>query len=185
MAKKGLKMEFTEVKLKGAYIIDLDLIEDSRGFFSRCWCKESFASMGLLNNIAQCNISYNHKKGTLRGMHYQKAPYEETKLVRCIRGAIYDVIIDLRKESKTYKQWFGIELTSENRKALYIPKGFAHGYLTLEDKSEIMYQVTEFYHPEAESAVAWNDPTFSIEWPMIVEDMIISEKDRKYKFWKE
>ena len=142
-------MKFIETKLAGAYIIELDLIKDTRGFFARSWCQEEFAKHGLNPNLVQCNISFNHQKGTLRGMHYQIKPHEEAKLVRCTQGKIYDVIIDLRTNSTTYKQWFGVELSAANRKMLYIPEGFAHGFQTLEDHSEVFYQMSNFYHPES------------------------------------
>src|SRR5210317_898218 len=141
-------MTFTETKLKGAFVIDLEPIQDERGFFARTWCKKEFEAHGLNPNLVQCNTSFNKKKGTLRGMHYQTAPYEEAKLIRCTMGSIYDVIIDLRKESETLKQWYACKLTAENRKMLYVPEGFAHGFQTLEDNSEVFYQMTEFYHPE-------------------------------------
>lgn len=174
-------MIFKETFLKGAFVIKLDEMQDERGFFARAWCKHEFEENGLNSNLVQCNLSYNYKKNTLRGMHFQHKPYEETKLVRCIRGSIYDVIIDLRQDSLTYKKWFGLRLSAENRKALYVPKGFAHGYLTLEDNSEVFYQATEFYNPECEDAVRWNDPVFGIEWPIREDEIIISEKDSRHK----
>ena len=172
-------MIFKETKLKGAYVIELEPLQDERGFFARSFCKREFEQHGLNPAIAQCNISYNKKKSALRGMHYQVAPYEEAKLVRCIRGAIYDVIIDLRPESLTFKQWIAVELTAENRKMLYIPEGFAHGFLTLEDDTEVFYQMSESYHPECARGVRWDDPAFQIKWPM--DKVILSDKDRAYK----
>jgi dTDP-4-dehydrorhamnose 3,5-epimerase len=172
---------FTQAKLHGAYIIDIEPKTDERGFFARTWCKDEFAKYNLNTNLVQCNISYNHRKGILRGMHYQAPPYEETKFVRCIKGAIYDVIIDLRENSPTYGEWFSIVLTAENRKMLYIPEGFAHGFQTLEDDTEVFYQMSEFYHPEYARGIRWDDPKFQIDWP--IKHPIISEKDGSYDFW--
>jgi dTDP-4-dehydrorhamnose 3,5-epimerase len=172
-------MKFTETKLKGAYVIELDEIGDSRGFFARSWCQEEFATMGLNSNLVQCNISFNLHEGTLRGMHYQIAPYEEAKLVRCTAGAIHDVIIDLRPSSETYKMWVAIELTAKNRKGLYIPEGIAHGFQTLEDYSEVFYQMSEFYHSESARGVKWDDLAFSINWPPC-SSRVISDRDLGY-----
>lgn len=169
-------MNFIETKLKGAYVIEIDPIEDERGFFARSWCQKEFAELGLNVNLVQCNISFNHKKGTLRGMHYQAKPHEEAKLVRCIKGAIYDVIIDLRLDSPTFKEWFAVEINSENRKMIYIPEGMAHGCQTLTDNTEVFYQMSEFYYRELARGVRWNDPIFRIDWPEISE-RVISEKD--------
>ena len=174
-------MKFTETQLKGAYIIEPELIRDERGFFGRSWCQKEFTERGLNPNLVQCNISFNHKKGTLRGMHYQAKPYKEAKLVRCTMGAIYDVIVDIRPESSTFKQWVAVELTAENRKMLYIPEGMAHGFQTLVDNTEVFYQMSEFYHPESATGLRWNDPALKIEW-LIKEDLIISEKDLSYSF---
>lgn len=157
-------MIFTETKLKGAFIVDIQPHEDERGFFARSWCEDEFKRHGLNPNLAQCNISFNKKRGTLRGMHYQVEPYPEVKLVRCTMGSIYDVIIDLRKDSSTFKQWFAVDLTAQNRRALYIPEGFAHGFQTLEDNTEVFYQMSEFYHPECARGVRWDDPEFGVEW---------------------
>jgi dTDP-4-dehydrorhamnose 3,5-epimerase len=169
-------MKFTETKLKGAYIIEINKIGDERGFFGRQWCQNEMAEMGLKTNIAQVNTSLNKEKGTLRGLHYQKLPYQETKLIRCIRGKIFDVIVDLRPYSASFKQWFGLELSQDNYKMLYAPDNFAHGFITLEDDSEILYLVSQFYHPEAEAGLRWDDPQFSIQWPGSVK--VISEKDK-------
>ena len=169
-------MNFQTVSLVGAYLIDLDPVADDRGFFARAWCEREFAEHELDPRVRQCNLSFNHSKGTLRGMHYQIEPYQETKFVRCIRGGIYDVIIDLRPTSATYLRWFGVELTATNRRLLYVPKGFAHGYQTLEDDSEVFYQVSEFYQPGSEGGIRWDDPTFGIDWPLGVT--LISDKDR-------
>ena len=171
-------MIFNQTPLKDAYVIELDRIEDERGFFARSWCVREFKEHGLNPNLVQCNVSFNKKKGTLRGMHYQAAPHEEAKLVRCTRGTLYDVIIDLRSDSPTFKQWFGVELTAENRKALYIPEGFAHGFQTLDDDTEVFYQMSEFYHPESARGVRYDDPTFGIEWPLL--DTIVSNGDRSF-----
>jgi dTDP-4-dehydrorhamnose 3,5-epimerase len=171
-------MIFQETKLKGAYIIELDLIEDERGFFARSFCVKEFEKYGLNPYIAQCNISYNGKKGTLRGMHYQVAPHEEVKVVRCTRGAIYDVIIDIRQDSPTFKKWLAVELTEKNRNMLYVSAGFAHGFQTLEDHAEVFYQMSEFYYPESARGVRWNDPAFNIEWPE--SKRIISSVDQGY-----
>ena len=169
-------MIFRESKLKGAFVIELERLEDPRGFFARAWCAEEFAAHGLTPVVQQSNLSFNFKKGTVRGMHFQIAPYNEAKTVRCTRGRIYDVIIDLRRDSATYKQWFGVELTADNYKMLYVPENFAHGYLTLEDDTEVAYQVSQFYTPGSERGIRWNDPAFNIEWPR-TDDLIISEKD--------
>jgi dTDP-4-dehydrorhamnose 3,5-epimerase len=158
-------MKFIETQLKGAFLIEPEPLEDERGFFARTWCRKEFEKHGLDPNWVQCNISYNKRKGTLRGMHYQIAPYAEAKLVRCTMGSIYDVIIDLRPDSKTYRQWFSAELSAENRKMIYIPQGFAHGFQTLLDNTELFYQMSEFYAPEYARAVRWNDPQFKILWP--------------------
>lgn len=176
-------MIFTETKLKGAFIIELELKSDYRGFFAREWCADEFMQHGLTNTLCQCNLSHNIYKNTLRGMHYQIEPYQEDKMVRCIRGAIYDVIIDLRKESPTYKQWVGVELTAENRRMIYIPKGFAHGFVTLIDDTELFYHHSEFHAPDCERGVRYNDPAFNIVWPTAIE--IISERDKKYQDWQE
>ena len=172
-------MKFTETQLKGAYTIEPELLTDERGFFARSWCQKEFIEFGLNPNLVQCNISFNHKKGTLRGMHYQAKPHEEAKLVRCTMGAIYDVIIDLRPESPTFKQWVAVKLTAENRKMLYIPEGMAHGFQTLVDNTEVFYQMSEFYHSESATGVRWDDPIFRIIW-LETSSMIISEKDKSY-----
>jgi len=175
-------MQFTEIKLKGAYVITPDLIQDERGFFARAFCKNEFEEHCLNPNTVQCNMSLNHKTGTLRGMHYQLPPYSEVKLVRCTSGSIYDVIIDLRPESPTFKQWVGTELSATNHQMLYIPEGFAHGYQTLEDNTEVFYQVSAFYHPEAENGLRWNDPAFGINWPIPVST--VSKKDASHPDWE-
>ena len=163
--------------LKGAYVIELEQLQDDRGFFARSFCKNEFKEHGLNPHIAQCNISYNRKKGTLRGMHYQISPYEEVKVVSCIRGAIYDVIIDLRPDSDTFRQWFAVNLTAENCVMLYIPEGLAHGFQTLQDNTVAFYQMSEFYHPECSRGVRWDDPAFGIVWPDDVQ--CIPERDKQ------
>ncbi len=164
--------------LEGVYVINLDVLEDERGFFARTYCYDEFTKFGCNPKIMQSNLSFNHKKGTLRGMHFQKAPKEEAKLVRCVSGSIYDVIIDLRPDSSTYKEQFSIELSATNRKMLYVPEGFAHGFQTLMDNTEILYQMTEFYSHEHGSGIKYNDPVFNITWPMEVS--VISLKDQNY-----
>ncbi len=168
-------MIFQETKLKGAYIIKIRELADDRGFFARSWCQHEFEQHGLVSRMVQANISYNTKKGTLRGLHYQLKPHAETKLVRCTRGALYDVIVDLRPESPTYCQWIGIELTADNHQMLYVPQDFAHGFQTLEDGTEAYYQVSEFYTPAAERGARYNDAAFAIDWPLEVS--MISNKD--------
>lgn len=171
-------MRFIPTSLVGAYLIEPEPISDERGFFARTYCRNAFAEMGLNPNLVQCNISYNKVRGTLRGMHYQKTPHAEAKLVRCTQGAIYDVIVDLRKDSKTFTQWFGVNLTAESRKALYVPEGFAHGFLTLMDDTEVLYQMSEFFHAECAFGIRWNDPLFAIDWPG--EIAVISDRDARY-----
>jgi dTDP-4-dehydrorhamnose 3,5-epimerase len=171
-------MKFLETKLPGVFEICPDLIHDERGFFARSWCQEEFRSRGLNSRLVQCNISGNLRKGTLRGMHYQAAPFAEAKLVRCTRGAIFDVAVDLRRDCPTFKQWTGATLTPENHRMLFIPEGCAHGFLTLEDDSEVFYQMSESYYPEAARGFRWNDPAFSIEWPGKVE--VVSHRDASY-----
>jgi dTDP-4-dehydrorhamnose 3,5-epimerase len=171
-------MKFRETPLKGLYIVEIDPRADNRGFFARSFCRQEFEAQGLNPAIAQCNISFNPKAGTLRGMHYQAEPFREVKLVRCITGAIFDAVIDLRPGSATYRRWFGLELTADNRRALYVPEGFAHGQLTLTDNTEVFYQVSEFYSPGHERGIRWNDPAFGINWPK--DPIVISPKDASY-----
>jgi dTDP-4-dehydrorhamnose 3,5-epimerase len=173
-------MLFIETQLKGAYVIDLEPREDERGFFARTWCAQEFEKLGLNAHLVQCNVSFNKKRGTVRGMHYQTDPYQEAKLVRCTMGAVYDVIIDLRVTSPTFRQWFFIELTAENRRALYIPEDFAHGFQTLTDNVEVFYQMSEFFHPECARGIRWDDPVFKIEWP--IQNVVISQKDNSNPF---
>lgn len=168
-------MQFENTPLLDARIVHLEPRTDERGLFARSFCVREFETAGLVSRMVQCNISYNRHKGTLRGMHYQQGLASETKLVRCTRGAIYDVIVDLRPESPTYLRHFGIELTADNRTALYVPKHFAHGYITLTDDAEVFYQVSEYYTPSLEAGLRHDDPTLGIQWPMTV--LHISEKD--------
>jgi dTDP-4-dehydrorhamnose 3,5-epimerase len=172
-------MLFTQTELQDSFIVEPERLQDERGFFARTWCEQEFGDRGLDTNLVQCSISFNKKKGTLRGMHLQIPPSAETKLVRCTQGAIYDVIVDLRSHSSTYMQWIAVDLTAENRKALYIPKGFAHGFQTLEDNTEIFYQMSDFYRPDFARGFRWNDPNFKIYWPELVT--IMSERDREYE----
>lgn len=176
-------MKFVETPLKGAYLIDLEKRGDDRGFFARAFCRDEFAKVGLAPVFVQVNNSLSAQKGTLRGMHYQLAPKAETKVVRCIRGSLYDVILDLRKGSATFGQSFGAELSAENRRMMYVPKGFAHGFITLSDDAEAFYFVDEFYGPECERGIRWNDPKFAIQWP--IAPVVVSDKDAKHRDFDE
>ena len=171
-------MRFTETKVAGAYLIEPEPIADERGFFARTWCREEFAANGLDPELAQANISFNIRKGTLRGLHYQEVPHAEAKLVRCTTGAIFDVAVDLRSGSPTYLGWFGAELSDDNRSMLYVPEGCAHGFLTLTDGAEVAYQMSAPYAPEAARGVRFDDPAFGIEWPG--EVVVINQRDRTY-----
>ena len=171
-------MKFTETKLKSAFIIDLELKQDHRGFFARTFCAKELEAHNLKSTVAQCNLSFNYKKGTIRGMHYQIFPATEAKLIRCTKGAIYDVIVDLRPDSPTYLQHIGVELTAENRCALYVPEMFAHGYQVLTDKTEVIYQVSEYYTPNRERGLRYDDPSLGINWPLPVSE--ISQKDNNW-----
>lgn len=168
-------MKFSDTNLDSAKLIDLETFADNRGYFARAFCEKEFAEAGLVSRFVQCNMSGSERKGTLRGLHYQVAPHEEVKLVRAIRGAIWDCIIDLRPESPTYLKWQGFELTQDNKRMLYVPQGFAHSYLTLTDDTEVFYMVSAFYAPGAEKGIRYNDPAFNIEWPVPIE--VISDKD--------
>lgn len=172
-------MIFTPTELPDVVVVDLEPREDERGFFARAWCAREFAAAGLSTDLVQCNLSFNEELGTLRGMHFQRSPHAEAKLVRCTRGAIYDVAVDLRPGSPTHRRWVGVELTAENRRALYVPEGFAHGYQTLAGGTETFYQVSEWYTPEAEGGVRWNDPAFGIDWPL-PDDPVLSPKDASW-----
>ena len=168
-------MIFTQTPLTGAYVIDLEPHPDSRGFFARKFCRREFEALGLNPAVVQCNTSFNLKAGTLRGMHYQKPPAREAKLVRCIRGAIHDVIVDLRSESATYGKYFAVELTANNRRALFVPESFAHGFQTMDDNSEIEYRMSEYYNPATGAGLRYDDPALAIEWPLTVTS--ISRQD--------
>lgn len=181
-SRGGKEMIFIPQDIDDVYEVELDRYEDERGFFARSWCMKEFMERGLDGNIVQCNIAYNKYKGTLRGMHYQNAPNQETKLVSCISGSVYDVVIDLRKESPTYCKWIGVILSAEKHNALYVPKGFAHGYQTLEDNSTLFYQVSTAYAPQDEAGVRYDDKKFSIKWPLPIRK--ISDKDKKWRFLK-
>lgn len=176
-------MIFKETSLKGAFVLELEQFEDERGFFANSWTRDEFLASNFNINLSQCSVSFNKKKGTLRGMHYQLQPYQESKVVRCTMGKIYDVIIDLRKNSPTFKKWFSIQLDAQNRLSLYVPEGFAHGFLTLENNSEVFYQICGDYHPEASRGVRWNDPAFGIKWPAKVK--VINLRDSGYPDFKE
>jgi dTDP-4-dehydrorhamnose 3,5-epimerase len=176
-------MTFHKTKLPGVFEIHLEYKPDERGFFARSWCQKEFESHGLNPKVVQCNVSLNKRKGTLRGIHYQAAPYPEAKIVRCTNGAIYDVVVDLRPQSPTFKNWIGVDLTAVNRHMLYVPEGCGHGFLTLEDETEVFYQMSEFYHPELARGVRWDDPAFQIVWPDKIE--VISERDRTYPNFEE
>jgi len=168
--------------IAGAKLVELERFDDERGFFARSYCQREFEAAGLAACAAQCNVSFNRSRGTLRGMHFQRAPHAEAKLVRCTRGTIYDVIVDLRKGSPSFLKWVALELSAENRRALYIPEGIAHGFQTLEDACEVFYQMSAFYHPEAAAGVRWNDPAFRIEWP--IAQPTVSARDAGYPDFK-
>ena len=175
-------MIFKETKLQGAFIIEPEMLIDERGAFARTFCCRDFENHGLNGNVSQCSISLNTKKNTLRGMHYQKKPYAEAKLVRCSRGFIYDVIVDLRYDSSTFKEWTSIEISAENRKMVYVPEGFAHGFQTLTDDTEVVYQMSQFHSPSNADGFRWDDPSFRIEWPS--KNLVISLKDQNYPDFK-
>jgi dTDP-4-dehydrorhamnose 3,5-epimerase len=174
-------MIFRETPLAGAFVLEPELVQDERGFFARTWSRDEFVARGLDPEIAQCSVSYNHRRGTLRGLHFQAAPHEEVKLVRCIRGALWDVIVDVRPGSPTRGRFFGLVLSAAARNALYIPKGMAHGFVTLEDETEVFYQISAPYSPEHARGYRWDDPTFAIPWPEPVA--VISERDRNLPFF--
>jgi len=174
---------FTETKLKGAFLIDLEKREDRRGHFARTFCQREFEAHGLKMQVVQCSVSYNRKKGTLRGMHFQAAPHEEAKLIRCTKGAIYDVILDLRRGLPSFKQHFAVALSAEQGNMLYVPQGLAHGFQTLEDETEVFYQMSEFYSADFSRGVRWNDPAFGISWPEVPERIII-ERDQNYPLFE-
>jgi dTDP-4-dehydrorhamnose 3,5-epimerase len=165
-------------RLPGAFVVEMERREDERGYFARTWCRREFAEVGVETEVAQCNVSYNRQRGTLRGMHWQAAPHAEAKLVRCTRGSIWDVIIDLRPESPCYTAHFAVELSAASGQALFVPRGMAHGFVTLEDDTEVFYQMSDFYEPDAGRGVRWNDPAFGIRWP--VADPILHPRDANY-----
>lgn len=175
---QGLLVIFDETELPGSYIIEPERLDDERGFFARTWCEREVKAHNLECKIVQCNISFNNKKGTLRGMHYQVHPHAEAKLIRCTKGAIYDVIADLRMDSPTYMRHVSVILSADNRRMLYVPKGFAHGFQTLEDETEVFYQMSEFYSPTSARGFRWDDPAFQIAWPADIRT--ISSRDRSY-----
>jgi dTDP-4-dehydrorhamnose 3,5-epimerase len=172
-------MLFTELALPGAFVVHPERLQDSRGYFARTFCNDEFAARGLAGDFVQCSTSFNVRSGTLRGMHFQRAPYEEIKLVRCTRGAVFDVIVDLRPNSPGFCQWYALELTAGNGYAVYVPGGFAHGFQTLVDEAEVFYQMTERYHPEFAAGVRWNDPRFGIDWP--IRPPFLLGKDANYE----
>jgi dTDP-4-dehydrorhamnose 3,5-epimerase len=176
-------MTITETKLPGAYLIEPRLFVDERGFFAPAWSERELHEVGAESRFVEGNISFNDKRGTLRGMHYQAAPHGQAKLVRCTQGSIYDVAVDLRRDSPTFAQWVGVELSAQNRRMLYLPGDFGHGYLTLEDATEVHYQVTQIYVPESSRGFRWDDPAFSIEWPT-VEELILNQRDLEYSDFK-
>ena len=171
-------MKFLPTPLGGAHVVELEPQEDERGYFARSFCREEFAQRGLKSEFAQCSVSLNHRRGTLRGMHYQVKPHQEAKLVRCTRGRIQDVIVDLRAGSPSFKQWLAVELSADNSRMLYVPEGFAHGFLSLADDTEVFYQISEVHHPESARGFRWNDPAVGIAWPAPVQ--VISDRDRDY-----
>ena len=175
-------MNFEESALPGVYIVDLQRFEDERGFFARGWCQQEFSALGLMTEPKQMNLAFNNKAGTMRGLHYQHEPHAEAKLVRCTKGAVYDVAVDARPESATYLQWIGFELSADNRRCLYLPEGFAHGYQTLADNTELSYLVSAAYAPEAEDGLRYDDPAIGIDWPQPIS--VISEKDREWSLIK-
>ncbi len=179
---RGRTVIFRPTEIAGAYLIEMEKLDDERGFFARAFCAEEFGQAGLNARITQCSVSFNEKRGTLRGMHYQAAPHQETKVVRCTRGAIFDVLVDLRRESATCGDWMSMELTADNRRMLYVPEGVAHGFQTLMDGTEVFYQMSEFFAPGSAFGVRWDDPAFGIRWP--VESPILSERDRSHALWK-
>lgn len=176
--RQGELMKFTETRLLGVFLISIEPHEDERGFFARAFCKKEFEAMRLCTEYVQCNLSFNKKRGTLRGMHFQKHPYEEVKVVSCMKGAIYDVVLDIREDSPTQGEWIAAELTEENHQMLYIPKGLAHGFQTLADDSLVYYQMGQFYTPGAGSGIRYDDEHYGIRWP--VEQKIMSEQDRSW-----
>jgi dTDP-4-dehydrorhamnose 3,5-epimerase len=176
-------MDFTQTSIEGVFILDVKRNEDERGFFGRIWCRKEFEENGIKLDILQINTAVSYSKGTLRGMHYQEAPYAETKVVRCTKGSVFDVALDIRPASRTFKKWFGIELSSENQRMLVVPPGCAHGYQTLEDETELMYITSEFYNPPAAKGLRYNDQAFDIKWPL--QASIVSQADANWPFFTE
>jgi len=176
-------MKFHELEIKGVFLIEIEKIYDERGFFARTWDKEKFLDNNLNSDLVQCNISFNSKKGTIRGMHFQSHPYEEAKIIQCLRGKVFEVFVDLRKDSKTFKKWGSVELNDENNFELYVPEGFALGFQTLEDNTELLYQISEYYMPQNSEGFRWNDPGFNIKWPLTTT--VISKKDLTWDDFKE
>ncbi len=176
-------MKFTPTPLEGAYIVDIEPFPDARGFFARSVVEQDLKAMGLNTHLLECGVSFNHARGTLRGMHFQLPPYAEVKLIRCTRGAIYDVMVDLRKDSPTYLQWFGVELTADNHRMVYIPEGMAHGYQTLEDKTEVLYQISTVYAPDYSRGYRYDDAAFGIQWPLPAS--VLSKKDSEWQNFHE
>jgi len=168
-------MKLQSAGLQGAWLVDIEPQHDERGFFARTWCRREFAEHQIAAEFVQCSVSFNHRRGTLRGMHFQRPPHAETKLVRCIQGSVYDVIVDLRPDSDTYKRWIGVQLTARNRRALFIPEGFAHGFLTLENNTEVFYQISVFHTPESAGGLRYDDSEIGISWPEPVQ--VIADKD--------
>jgi dTDP-4-dehydrorhamnose 3,5-epimerase len=171
----------TETPLAGAFILDIERVEDERGFFARTFCADELRAHGLEPDVAQCSVSFNHARGTLRGLHYQDAPHEEVKIVRCTRGAIWDVIADPRRDSPTYRRWIAVDLTADNRRALYIPRGLAHGFITLSEDAEVFYMMGSQYVAGAARGIRWDDPAFAIDWP--IAPAVMSDRDRTYTAW--
>ena len=176
-------MKFSPTNIQGSFIVDIEPRTDDRGFFARSFCQHEFEAQGLFTEFVQSNISFNHEAGTLRGMHWQDAPHAEVKVVRCTRGLVFDVALDLRRESPTYLQWTGVELSGENARALYVPQGCAHGYLTLTPDAEVQYLVSTFYAPTHDRGARWDDPAFGIEWPSTPQ-RIISARDKAHPLWQ-
>jgi dTDP-4-dehydrorhamnose 3,5-epimerase len=172
-------LKFQELSLKGVFLIELEKIEDERGFFSRVWDKKKFEDKGLNSNLSQCNISFNKNKGTIRGMHFQKKPYEEAKIIRCVKGKIFEVLIDIRVGSPTFHKWISVELCENKYEILYVPEGFALGFQTLLENTELYYQMSEYYHPEKSGGIKWNDPKIQIKWPL--DCSVISKKDDSFE----
>ncbi|MCX7700488.1 MAG: dTDP-4-dehydrorhamnose 3,5-epimerase [Gemmataceae bacterium] len=176
-------LRFHELPLRGAFLIEPESFHDIRGSFTRIWCRSEAAAHELNTEWAQVNVSHNHRRGTLRGLHFQYPPHQEVKLVQCIAGAVFDVMVDLRQGSPTFGRWYGAELTAENQRLLYIPKGFAHGYLTLVDNAKVLYQVSQFYQPDHQGGYRYDDPKFGIQWPKVADDFILSDRDRSLPYW--